>query len=82
MATQAANKMLICLWKGCDCTFDETTAFQEHVNKHAHEHHQLELSHQENNDETVTAAEEPITKKAKMDHEEEGNNKVIKKEKR
>jgi hypothetical protein len=82
MANQTANKMLICLWKGCDCMFDEITAFDEHVVKHAHEQHQLELSNQGNNDGTVTAVEEPIAKKAKLDNEDDDNKKVIKKEKR
>ena len=74
MANQTAKK-LICLWKGCDLVFDEETAFQEHViSKHVHEQHQLSLTNQESNDGTVmAAAEEPMAKKAKMDHDDEDN---------
>jgi hypothetical protein len=64
--------MPICLWKGCEFACDALTAFQEHVNtKHAiQQPQQLNLDNQKDKEEDQEHGE-PMTKKAKMDEEEE-----------
>jgi hypothetical protein len=57
--------MLICLWKGCEFTFEDLAAFQEHVfTKHALPHKQpqkLQLEEKQND----LGPEENMVEKAK-----------------
>jgi hypothetical protein len=68
------TKRVICLWKGCDCVFEETGLFQEHLHKHGQEQMQQNLEGNKKDDGGTEKEEEKgnelVAKKAKLDAKE------------
>jgi hypothetical protein len=62
------SKLLICLWKGCECVFEEAGTFHEHITKHGQEQMQLNLDKNDGTGEEED--EEPLAKKMKLNGKE------------
>jgi hypothetical protein len=68
MANEAtSSRRLICLWKGCDCVFNDAAAFQEHVTDHGQQ-----LNWQ-NHDDTKDEKQLAVKAKWNEDKDEKAN---------
>jgi hypothetical protein len=74
------NKMLMCLWKGCEFAVEDMAAFQEHVlTTHVQQPQQQQLILNDKQNDDGTEKEEMVEEQqivAKFNHQEE--NKMIK----